>query len=326
MRILVFGGTVFLGRAVVDAALERGHEVTTFTRGRSGEPRDGATVLHGDRTSAADLAVALAGRTFDAVIDTSAREPGPVEAGARLLDAAASYVLVSSVNAYRGWPPGPIPDESAPTWTDGEGYGPGKAASERVLAALRPGRVLSARAGLIVGPHDDVGRVPWWLRRIAAGGRVVAPGDPDLPIALVDVRDIAGWLVTAAERGWSGPVNASGSVGHVTMGGFLEACRSACASDAELVWAPDDVLTAHEVVPWQEMPLWVPFAECPDLWNVGTARARSLGLPSRPVAETVADTWSWLRTVDAIPIKEGYEMPGLPPAKERAILAALDGA
>jgi hypothetical protein len=118
-------------------------------------------------------------------------------------------------------------------------------------------------------------------------------------------------------------VNTTGDVGHTTMGGLLQTCVEATGSGAELVWAPDGVLTAHDVLPWQDLPLWMPAAAMPGLWDVGTARARELGLPSRPVAETVADTWAWLRPLPEIPIKEGHPRPGLGPAKERAVLAAV---
>lgn len=323
LNYLVLGGTVYLGRAVVDAALAAGHQVTVMNRGRSGSPPPGVTALRADRTVPAELDAALAGTRFDVVVDTSGFDPGTVRESARRLAGVSSYVFVSTVNAYRDWPVAPIRDETAPTFQDGTGYGPGKAAAERALAEVLPGRVLAVRPGVIVGPHDYGGQLPWWIDRIARGGRVVAPGDPDRPIALIDVRDLAEWLVTAGQKGWAGPVNATGRLGHTTMGGLLTACRDATGSDAELVWAPEDLLVANGVANFLDLPLFAPLAQLPGGFDIGTTRARSLGLPSRPIRDTVADTWAWLRTLDAVPYGPGVPQPTFDAEKERTILAAL---
>src|SRR3954470_2150127 len=203
MRLVVIGGTVFLGRAVAETALARGHGVTLFHRGRHGAGLfTEAEHLLGDRTS--DLS-ALEGREWDAVIDTCGFEPEHVGAAARLLAGAAGhYGFVSSASAYRGWPEVPV-DEDAPVHTgDERAYGPLKAACERAVEAAMPGRVLLARAGVIVGPHEHGGRLPWGLRRRAAGGGVVAPGPSGAPIQLIDARDLAGWMLDMAERGGAG--------------------------------------------------------------------------------------------------------------------------
>src|SRR4051812_11786805 len=187
MRLLVLGGTHFLGRHVVTAALDRGHEVATFTRGVSGAPADGVRALHGDRDDPAALPAALAGWSPELVVDTSCQTRAAAENAAAALAGVHGYAFVSSLNAYRTWPPGPIgPEDGEPTWeTEDDDYGPNKAAGERVLGAALGERFLTARAGLIVGPFDRLYRLGWWLDRLARGGRVVVPAEgldpPDAP-------------------------------------------------------------------------------------------------------------------------------------------------
>ena len=198
-------------------------------------------------------------------------------------------MFVSSCNAYPGWPEEPV-DEDSPTWqTDDEEYGPQKAASERAAEAALPGRFATVRAGLICGPHDNVFRLPWWVQRIAAGGRVPAPGDPARPVQLVDARDLAD--VDARPRPSSGsPARSTARAGRqTTMGEVLEAAVAATGSGAELVWIPDERLQAAEAQPWMELPLWIPAAGFPGTWTIGTERAQAAGLRCRPIAETVAD-------------------------------------
>jgi 2'-hydroxyisoflavone reductase len=293
MRILVLGGTVFLGRHVAAAALAGGHELTLFTRGRHGAglfPE--AERLHGDR--AGDVS-ALDGREWDAVIDTSGYEAEHVgRLCERLADRIGHYVFVSSCNVYPAWPVEPV-DEDSPVWESGDDYGQQKAASERAAEAAMPGRVASVRAGLICGPHDNVFRLPWWVRRIAAGGRVPAPGDPERSVQLVDARDLAAWMLGLAERRVPGAFNGTAPAGRTTMGEVLEAAVAATRADAELVWLPDERLRAAAVEPWTEVPLWSPADEWPGTWEIGTERAQASGLRCRPIAETVADVAEWLR-------------------------------
>ena len=261
MRLLVLGGTHFLGRHVATAALDRGHEVATFTRGVSGAPPAGARALHGDRDDPAALPAALDGWAPDLVVDTSCQTRAAARHAAAVLGGVRGYAFVSSLNAYASWPPGPIgPEDDQPTWqTDDDEYGPVKASAEREIGAAVPGRFLTARAGLIVGPDDRVDRVGWWLRRIARGGRVVVPAEGwHQPIAAVDVRDLAGWLVGMAEQGAAGAVSATGPVGMATLGGLLELCRQVTGGDVEWVPVPEaDLLTAG-VEPWLHLPLWLP--------------------------------------------------------------------
>jgi 2'-hydroxyisoflavone reductase len=278
LRILVLGGTVFLGRHVVDAAVRRGHDVTIFTRGKHGKGPPGVEHVTGDR---ADV-TPLRGRGWDAAIDTSGYDPAHVDASSGL--EIGHYVFVSSCNAYPDWPDKPV-DEDSPTWREGEGYGPDKAAAETFVLA-RGGAVV--RAGLIVGPHDNIFRLPWWVRRIREGGTIPAPGRPDRSMQIIDARDLAGWMLDLAERRVAGAFNGTAPIGQTTMRELL-----AAAGDADLRWIPEDELEAAGVEPWMEFPLWLPerFA---GTWGVGTEKAQAAGLRTRPVADTVADVATWL--------------------------------
>jgi nucleoside-diphosphate-sugar epimerase len=278
MRILILGGTIFLGRHVVDEALRRGHELTLFTRGRHGTGPQAVEHVAGER---ADV-TPLRGRSWDAAIDTSGYQPEHVRASSAL--DLGHYVFVSSCNAYPDWPEKPV-NEDSPTWQDGEGYGPDKVRCER--SVLPNGAVV--RAGLIVGPHDNIFRLPWWVRRIRAGGTVPAPGRPDLGVQIIDARDLAAFLLDLAERRISGAFNGTAPIGRTTMGELLSAC-----GDAELRWIPDDRLEEANVEPWTELPLWLPerFA---GTWRIGTERAEAAGLRCRSVQETVDDVAGWLK-------------------------------
>jgi 2'-hydroxyisoflavone reductase len=323
MRLLVLGGTVFLGRHVVGAALDRGHDVATFTRGVSGDPPEGARALHGDRDDPAALAQALDGWVPDLVVDTSGQTRAAARNAADVLGGVQGYAYVSSLNAYVNWPPGPLgPEDDEPTWaTDDDEYGPIKADSERILGAALRDRFLTARAGLLVGPFDPIHRLGWWLDRIARGGRVVVPDALDQPIAAVDARDLGGWLVEAVEQGFTGAVNATGPAGMTTLGGLLELCREVTGGEAEWVPVPEEELVAVGVEPWVHLPLWLPADVARTAWDVDTSRARALGLPSRPLAESVGDTWAWQRTHERPPVPAGRPQPGLPPELEATLLA-----
>jgi 2'-hydroxyisoflavone reductase len=265
MKLLILGGTRFLGRHTVDAALARGHEVTVFNRGRTSAGLPGEVeALVGDRDG--DLG-ALRGRAWDAVIDTSGYVPRVVREGAELLAGAAGYYMfVSSVSVYSGYP-APGLDESGAVATledetveevNGTTYGALKALCEREVERLFPGRAAHARAGLIVGPRDEIGRFTYWVRRAAAGGDVLAPGRPERKVQLIDARDMADWMVLAAERGTPGVFNITGPDRVLTMGEVLDECRRVSGSDARFVWADDAFLKEHEVGPWVEMPLYLP--------------------------------------------------------------------
>jgi nucleoside-diphosphate-sugar epimerase len=326
MRLLVLGGTRFLGRHVTTAALERGHDVATFTRGVSGEPPAGARELHGDRDDPDALPKALDGWAPELVVDTSCRTRPAARHAAAVLGDVHGYAFVSSLNAYRTWPPGPIgPEDDEPAWeSDDDDYGPNKAFAEREISAAVGEGFLTARAGLILGPYDYVYRLGWWLDRIARGGRVVVPAEGmDQPIAVVDARDLAGWLVEMAEQGRSGAVNATGPAGMTTLGGLLETCRQVTGGTADWAPVPEEDLLAAGVQPWIHLPLWLPIPEARTAWDVDTTRARRLGLPVRPLIETVRDTWAWQQT-DRRPFDSpnGLPRPGLPADLEVRLLAA----
>ena len=326
MRLLVLGGTHFLGRHVVDAALDRGHDVATFTRGVSGAPPEGVRALHGDRDDPDALPRAVADWAPELVVDTSCQTRAAARNAAAALSGVSGYAFVSSLNAYRGWPPGPVGrEDDEPTWdTEEDEYGPNKAYAERVIGGAVGEGFLTARAGLIVGPWDDVHRLGWWLERIARGGRVVVPAALDQPIAAVDARDLGSWLVGMAEQGRTGAVNATGPAGMTTLGGLLDVCREVTGGDAEWVPLPEADLLAADVQPWVHLPLWLPREMARTAWDVDTTRARELGLPSRPLRETVADTWAWLRTSGRPPLARMALLgePGMPPDLEARLLGS----
>jgi 2'-hydroxyisoflavone reductase len=294
MKILVLGGTVFLGRHVVDAALAAGHEVTLFNRGRRqlAWPRP-VEQLIGDRNG--DLA-ALRGRHWDAVIDCSGYTPAQLAASGELLrEAVAHYVFVSSVSVYASFPPGQRYDETAPVASGDDRYGPQKARAEEVIGAVMPGRVSLVRPGLIVGPHDPTGRFTYWPSRIARGGPVLAPGRPERPVQVIDVRDLAAWCVTLASRRLGGIFNAVGEV--VTMGSLLADCLAlAGPAGTRLSWRGDEDLLAAGVEPWSGLPLWLPESdtEFGGMLLSDPCRALAAGLQLRPLRDTIAATLQWL--------------------------------
>jgi nucleoside-diphosphate-sugar epimerase len=325
MRLRVRGGTPFHGRHVTTAALDRGHEVATFTRGVSGAPPEGARALHGDRNDPSALSAALDGWAPELVVDTSCQSRDAARNAAAALAGVHGYAFVSSLNAYRNWPPGPIgPEDGEPTWTtDDNEYGPNKAFAEREIGAAVGDGFLTARAGLIIGPYDPIHRLGWWLDRIARGGRVAVPDALEQPIALVDARDMAGWLVEMAEQGRSGGVNVTGPTGMTTLGGLLDLCREVTGSDAEWVPIPEEALLEAGVEPWVHLPLWLPAEIARTGWDIDTTRARELGLPSRPLRNSVADTWAWQQANERPPLPPGSHRsePGLPPELEAQLLA-----
>jgi len=297
MRLLVLGGTKFLGRGIVDAALERGHSVTLFNRGQT-NPGLYAEVesLRGDRDG--DLS-ALAGREWDAVIDPSGYIPRIVRASAELLRGAVEhYVFVSSISVYDFPLPGGY-DESAPLTpvvedadeVTGEVYGGLKVGCENVVRDVFPGAHTNVRSGLIVGPHDPTGRFTYWPVRIARGGDVLAPGDPRRPVQVIDYRDLGAWLVHAAEQRVVGDFNVTGEP-TLTMGALLETCRDVSGSGAELVWMSDEFLLGEGVGPWMELPLWLEPGEEAFL-QADVSKAVGTGLHTRPLAETIAATLEW---------------------------------
>ncbi|MGN9762190.1 SDR family oxidoreductase [Streptomyces sp. SD31] len=335
MRLLVLGGTEFAGRAVVEAALGRGWDVTVFNRGRH-EPPAGVRLLRGDRTASDGLA-ALAEHTgeWDAVVDTWSAAPRAVRDAARLLRGRAGrYVYVSSRSVYEWAPPAGYGEdaplvEGAEAGADQTDYPRDKRGGE--LAAVEEfgaDRSVLVRAGLILGPYENVGRLPWWLGRIARGGPVLAPGPRDLPLQYIDVRDHAEWILGAVERELSGPYNLTSRQGHTTMGEFLDACVATVGGNAELRWTEPEVILDAGIEPWTQLPVWVPpGSDMHDaLHSADVSRAVATGLRCRPVEETVADTWRWLTDIGGTaPMRPDRTSKGLDPEVEAKVLAGAGG-
>jgi 2'-hydroxyisoflavone reductase len=346
-RLLVLGGSDFLGRAVVDDALARGWDVTVLNRGTR-PVSDGVTSLVGDRTRADGLDALRSGdvaQKWDVVVDTWSWAPAAVRDAARLLAGRipgdSRYVYVSSRSVYRPWPPRGA-DESAPL-VDGDpddetydDYARAKRGAEMAAVDALGDRALLLRAGLILGPRENIGRLPWWLRRVAQGGPVLAPGPAELPLQLVDARDLAAFALDAAITGASGAVDVVSAPGHATMRELLSACVAVTADaaaaagnpPAELVWVEPEAVLEAGIEPWTQAPVWIPPGELHDaLHGSDTSRAFGLGLRTRDVRETVHDTWAWLRELDAQgetpPRREDRPGVGLPrDLEERALRAA----
>lgn len=331
MRLLVLGGTHHVGRAVVEVALQRGDDVTTVTRGVSGPSAKGARAIHLDRTDRLALADALGDMRWDIVVDTWLGAPRVVRDSASLLaERVARYVYVSSRSVYV-WPMPLGSDESAPVVDadpgsdDESDYAAAKRGAEIAVQDKYGDRALLARAGLILGPYEVVGRLPWWLGRIARGGRVLAPGPRDLPLQYVDGRDLADWLLSAGDRGVSGSFNVVSRPGHTTMGELLDVCVGVTGSDADLVWTSPEVLESAGISGWTELPIWVPpGSELAGLHAADVEAAYREGLICRPIADTVRDTWAWLQAEGFPPPPSVRAASGLDPAKEQAVLARLD--
>ncbi len=329
MNLLILGGTVFLGRHLVEAARAAGHTVTLFNRGQHNPDLfPDVEKRRGDRTTIEGLEP-LRGRTFDAVIDTCGYVPRVVRASAELLAGSVGhYTFVSSVSAYADFktlgtnenaPVARADDPSVETVT-GETYGPLKVLCEEAAEAALPGRVFSVRAGLIVGPHDPTDRFTYWPARVDRGNDVLAPGDPDARVQFIDVRDLAGWMVRAVEAGKTGVYNVTGPDYPLTMGELLGTCRRVSGSDANLVWASERFLADQNVAPWSDMPLWVPSGD-PDMAGfsaVNCDKAIHDGLSFRPLDETARDTLAWAKTRPA----DHAWRAGITPEREAELLAA----
>ena len=331
MKLLVLGGTRFVGRSVVEEAVRRGDDVTTVNRGVTGSALPGVEPIHVDRRDPKALEVALGHGEWDAVIDTWSGAPAVVRDAASLLrDRVGHYGYVSSRSVYQ-WPISAGLDESAPVVdgdplaTASDDYAAAKRGGELAVLESFPGRALLARAGLILGPYEDIGRLPWWLRRLSRGGRVPAPGPIDRPLQYVDARDLAAWMLDAGGRGVTGAFNTVSRPGHTTIGELLSVCNEVVGEGAELVWLSPETLETAGVTGWMDLPIWVPpTGEMASLHDADVAAAHAEGLRCRPVRETVVDTWSWL-------LQEGYpeqrvDRPGLglTPEQERALADAVE--
>lgn len=328
MNLLILGGTVFLGRHLVSAARAAGHTVTTFNRGTNKLPEQASADLEkvtGDRNQNADLArLAGAGKTWDAVIDTCGYTPPAVAASATALkDCAGKYVFISSISVYQDFRQTGM-DETAPLRKkpiDGEDdYGSLKAACETAVSRVYGDNAICVRAGLIVGPFDSTDRFTYWPGRVAAGGKVLAPGNPDRQVQFIDVRDLSDWILRVVASEGSGAYNATGPNFPLSMDHFLDECKAATESDAEFVWLSDEELTAAGVEDWTQLPLWLPESneDFRGFMSIDCTKAHVAELTYRPLADTIRDTLTWDRTRDAALQRKA----GLPPQRETELLTA----
>lgn len=336
MQVLILGGGVFLGAAALDAARARGHRVTVFNRGRARSIwPEGVEVLTGDRVT--DLGV-LAGRHWDAVIDTCGYVPADVQAGVEALrDACDGYLFVSSISAYADTTE-PMTGEDHPLASfdgiarddrDLRHYGAQKAACEAEVRRVFGARALIVRPGLIVGPGDRSGRFSYWVWRAAAGGAMLVPDVPDAPderaLQFIDVRDLADWMVHLLEAGTRGALNGSGPVGAAPIGWhmLIAACRAGAVAHghvpAQAVRVGEAFLRQHGVQPWSELPLWLPSID-PEYagFNRDLTRAAAAGLRTRPLRETIAAVLA-----EGLPAPDDRRRAGkLTPEREAQLLAA----
>jgi 2'-hydroxyisoflavone reductase len=324
MRVLIIGGTRFVGRHIAEAALAAGHELVLLNRGITG-PDVLPQVEHLRADRERDLPAALDGRTFDAVVDTCAYFPRHVDALAPAADRIGHYTLISTISVYHE-PITPGSDESARVWTfaiappqeiaSAADYGGLKVLCERAAQAYFPERALIVRAGLLAGPHDHTARFTYWARRFARGGEILA-ADPNQPVQLLDARDLAAWIIRSLEWGTHGVFNAAGPASPTIFADLTAACRRATGSTATVDWVGSPFLLANHVEPWTELPLWLP-PEQAALCQIDNRRALAQGLRCRSLAETAADV---LAQGEGDRSKQGF----LTPARERELLHARRG-
>lgn len=324
MRILVFGGTGFLGRHLVLAALARQHTVTLFNRGVTNPdlfPQ--VEQLHGDRASELQL---LRGRAWDAVIDSNGQVPRQVrESATSLATSTQHYTFISSTSVYADFTVAPIDEFSPVSRYDEhdsdterpETYGARKALCERYAEQALPNRVLVIRPGLIVGPYDPTDRFTYWPHCIAQGGHVLAPGDPEQPVQFIDVRDLAAWSIAMIESHQTGIYNAKGPATTLTMRQLLETCREVRGATATFEWVSERFLLEQGVIPYQQLPLWVPGAMV-GFPRVNCQKAMAAGLSFRPLTQTIQDILAW----DATRSPNNDLRAGLTPEHERQLLRA----
>ena len=328
MRILILGGTGFLGPHQVEYARARGHEITLFNRGKTAPDLfPNIEQLRGDRN---DDLESLKGRRWDVVIDNSASIPRWVRQSAQLLkDSAERYLFVSSLSVFsddsiigmtESSPVGKLDDPTVEEIT-GATYGPLKVLCEKEAERAFPGRALVIRPGLIVGPGDRSDRFTYWPARIDRGGEVLSPGNPTDPVQIVDVRDLAGWMIDMLERRATGVYNATGPKAELSMAEMLYGIRAVTSAEVSFTWVPAEFLDEHKVRAWSDMPVWVPSTpETAGFSRFDCSKAFGAGLSFRPLAETALDTLNWFRALPAA--RKEKLRAGLPADREREVLEA----
>ena len=327
MNILIIGGTRFVGRHLVEAALARGHQVTLFNRGKtnSGVFSEIETI-HGDRETDVDV---LAGGKWDAVIDTCGYYPRIVKLSAEALqDSVAKYVFISTVSVYadfdvpgidEDYKLGTIEDETIEEITE-ESYGPLKVLCEKAVQEIYPDNSLIIRPGLIVGPHDYTDRFTYWPVRVARGGKVLAPVGPGEPVQFVHGRDLSDFTIKLIKEKATGVFNVVGPDEPCPIGELLETCKQVSGSDTEFVWASEELIAKHKIAPWMELTLWIPESEGGGMSRVSNARARAAGLKFKNTEEIVRETLAWAQSRPA-----DYELRAGLKAKREAELLGLLG-
>ena len=327
MNILIIGGTKFVGRALVDAALARGHQLTLFNRGRTNpDLYPNVEIIQGDRDGQLNL---LGDRSWDAVIDTCGYVPRVVGASAAALrEKLGLYVFISTISVYAPSDEAnrdedaPLADQledpSAEEIT-GPTYGPLKVLSERAVMVAYPDSHLIIRPGLIVGPHDPTNRFTYWVTRMARGGRVLLPDALDTPVQFIDVRDLADWTLHLMEAGQRGIYNATGPAQRLHFGTVIDTAEAASGHAAERALLSEAFLLEQGLRPFTDLPLWLPAADAEAFNTISIARGLAAGLKFRPLAETVADTLAWARSLDEMP-----GVAGLSPEREAEVLSAWD--
>ncbi|TYS61310.1 SDR family oxidoreductase [Sutcliffiella horikoshii] len=338
MKILVIGGTRFLGRFIVEEALKQGHEVTMFNRGNHVDLFPQVECIVGDRNK--DLSLLETGK-WDVAIDTCGYTPKALAEATRVLaDKVDHYTFVSSISVYKDWIPSNIKEDyPVQSLTEkqieeiGYGtqeeinahYGALKAESERAAEENMPNKVLHVRSGLLVGPHDYSDRFSYWVNRVAEGGEVLAPGRKEREIQYIDARDMALWILKMADEKITGTFNVTGPTTPVSMEDFLTVCKNVSGSDAEFVWADESFLLEQQVAPWTEMPLWIPeehpLVEGSEPWrgasSISIEKALQHRLEVRSVEETVKDVRDWMTSK-----KDEERKAGIHKEKEQNVLNA----
>lgn len=325
MKVLILGGTRFLGKALTEEGLTRGHEITLFNRGTNIEAFPGVEQLIGNRDS--DVAQ-LKNRKWDVVIDTCGFAPHQIKKIAAVLgDNIEHYTYISSISVYKDWIPNNIKEhyhlQSMPadklkaveegTISPYEYYGAMKVLCEAEAENHWPGRVLHIRAGLLVGPFDYTDRLPYWVKRVAKGGEVLVPGRKDRPVQLIDVKDIAVWVFNMAEKRKAGTFNVTGPENELTIEELLNTCKAVSNSDAEFIWADEQFLLEHKVQPWTEMPLWIPehfpiegeTEPWKGTFSISIEKAVDSGLSFRTLADTINNIDRWEKEREVNELKAG---------------------
>lgn len=341
MKILVLGGSRFLGKAFVEEAQKSGHEITVFNRGNNNDVLKDVEILVGDRNGSLEL---LKDRKWDTVLDTSGLIPRSVSNLTSLLkEQTEFYAFVSSISVYQDWIPKGIKEnyhvqsmsvEEADQLTSDPGasiyeyYGQFKTLCEQEAERNMPGKVLNIRAGQLVGENDYTDRLPYWVNRIARGGKVLAPGNPDSSfVQLIDVKDLAIWILKMMEEKCTGTYNVTGKP--ILLQEVLLTCKEVAGTDSELIWADEDFLLENKVAPWTEMPLWLPEKtplgpEHNEPWSgafhINIDKALQTGLRFRPLAETIREVHDWL---NAKPITETSWKAGITSEREKRLLDSI---